>query len=153
MTLRQSVITRLNWPARTSFIHVEDVGRSIVAAMDNPPIPGVPKLHLLATESLTFAEVSQMFYSSQAIPYYPIGLPHPVWHGLGIAAHCFSRCFGGTLPSSIFNNFWRLDLIANPIFDCVHGDFQRLTGLSRYELLQRSLTLEPCSQTTLNPVQ
>jgi nucleoside-diphosphate-sugar epimerase len=127
---RRSVVSRLNWPALTGFVHVDDVVNGLLTTAGNPPPPGEPHFSLLATQTKTLQEVFQLLYQARGLPYRGLELPGKVWKGLG-KAHQVCRAGGFLLPPRLFNFLWRFDLVVNPIFHCdanaFVSDFRNLT--------------------------
>ncbi len=121
---RRSVVSRLDWPALTSFIHVDDVVAGLLKAADDPPPPGEPRTCLLATESRTLAEVARLIYRARGLPYAKMALPQGCWK---LLRHTHKLCRWGTgrLPAKLYNFVWRFNLLVNPVFHCDAGGFAR----------------------------
>jgi len=75
------------------------------------------RIVLLATESLTLREVSEMMHRVRELPFRPFNLPPAIWKRLA-ATHGLCRRFGRWLPANLFNLLWRLNLVVNPVFEC-----------------------------------
>lgn len=114
---RQTLASRLNWPGLTSFIHVDDVVSCLIEIGDTPPEPGQTRVHLLATESKTLAEVSALLYWAKGLAYRMVSLPKMTWRALQ-SVHWICRWGTNLLPARAFNALWRLNLIVNPVFHC-----------------------------------
>ena len=114
---RQSLVSRLNWPALTSFVYVEDVVACLLKAAGDPPQPGQTRVYLLAAESRTLAEVSQLLHLIKELPYRPISLQKAAWRLLSNTRH-LCRWGAGRLPAWLFNPVWRLNIVVNPVFNC-----------------------------------
>ncbi len=78
---------------------------------------GQIQIILLAAESLTLHDVSEMMYRARRIPFRPIDLPPNLWRILAVTHRCCSW-LGPCLPTKLFNLLWRTNLIVNPIFHC-----------------------------------
>ena len=113
----RSLVSRLNWPGLTSFIHVEDVATCLLKVADDPPEPGEARTYLLATESKTLADVAQLLYRARGLAYKMICLPMTAWR-LMRNVHRFCRLSAGRLPTFLFNQIWRFNMVVNPVFHC-----------------------------------
>jgi nucleoside-diphosphate-sugar epimerase len=113
----QTLVSRLDWPGLTSFIHVDDVVSCLMKIGDNPPSTGETRTYLLATESKTLAEVSRLLYWVQGLAYRMISLPTVAWNVLS-NAHRLCRWGAGSLPARIYNTLWRFNMVVNPVFHC-----------------------------------
>jgi nucleoside-diphosphate-sugar epimerase len=113
----QSLVSRLNWPGLTSFIHVDDVVNCLSSLADNPPEPGETRTYLLASESKTLAEVARLLYRVQGLTYRAIALPRAAWRLLR-HSHRLSRWGATRLPVKLYNALWRFDIAVNPVFHC-----------------------------------
>ncbi len=114
---RRSIVSRLNWPGLTSFIHVDDAVTCLLKTAKQPPPPGAPRVCLLATESQTLQNVSEMLYRAAGVPYRMIRLPPVFWRPLK-QAHAACRLAHGLLPVAWYNFLWRFNLVVNPVFHC-----------------------------------
>ena len=122
---RRSVVSRLNWPGLTSFIHVDDVVSCLLKTAKNPPDPGRPRVCLLAAESQTLQQVSEMLYCAQRIPYRAIRLPSAAWRLLK-SSHAVCRMTHGFVPVGWYNQLWRFNLVVNSVFNCDTRDLREL---------------------------
>jgi nucleoside-diphosphate-sugar epimerase len=114
---KRTIASRLDWPALTSFIHVDDVVSCLIGLKHNPPPAGETRTYLLATESKTLAQVSRMLYRAQGLVYGMISLPKAVWSLLS-NVHRLCRWGAGSLPAPFYNCLWRFNMVVNPVFHC-----------------------------------
>jgi len=115
--MKRSLASRLNWPALTSFIHVDDVVSCLLRVADDPPEPGKVRTYLLATESKTLADVACLLYRVHNLPYQRVALPGCGWKLCRIA-HKLCKWGAGWLPAWLYNFLWRFDVAVNPVFHC-----------------------------------
>lgn len=114
---RGTIASRLNWPGLTSFIHVQDVVECLLRVASNPPPSGQPRICLLATESGTLQDAARVTHAASDLPYQEVVLPQSIWRTLG-RVHELCRIAQKHLPPAIYNSFWRMNLVINPVFYC-----------------------------------
>lgn len=120
-----TVASRLDWPALTSFIHVDDVVKCLIKIGDHPPEPGMVCTYLLATESKTLADVSRLIHHSRGLEYRMVSLPKSTWRALANFDRSFCRWGAWALPTRIYNAVWRFNSIVNPVFHCDTSSMKR----------------------------
>ena len=108
---RGSLFTRLNWPGKTSIVHVDDVTQAIIYFCKNKiPKPGVSQIFILTGESLTMADISKIMHREMEIKYMPINLPSVFWQTAKFGRK-FIPNLESILPHFLYNPFWRASLI------------------------------------------
>lgn len=111
---KRSFLTSLNWPGKTSFIHVDDVAKIIVKIAEKPPEEGNYQLFILQSESPTLQQVSKLMHKKLGIEYNPINLPRGFW---GIVSYLrqYVRFLEPILPASLYNYAWRASLVVDNV--------------------------------------
>src|SRR5262249_26177689 len=107
---------RLNWPGRTSVLHVDDVAR-IMWTLGRDPRARNTLLCVASDENLTVAEVSIEVGKATGHPIKPIRLSDGLWSL--IKAVAWNRpllALMSRMPNSLWLPFWRLGLIADDGF-------------------------------------
>ncbi|MEP7146791.1 MAG: NAD-dependent epimerase/dehydratase family protein [bacterium] len=112
----KSFIPRLNWPGRTSLIHVNNVAQIITYFAKTKPDKSF-RIFVLSHEGLTLAEISLVLHRKLNIEYRPVKLPAILWSGLNLTVQK-SYLFEKILPGKLYNTFWRLNLIINDSLYC-----------------------------------
>ncbi len=124
LILKKSILSKINWPGKTSLIHVDDVANAILLLLKNPPKPGQPQEFILYSESLTLYEISHLMHNSLKIKYNQIALPKFFWE-LSKSIRIFIPLLEVILPSMLFNLFWRANLIVDNVLDCDTNKFKK----------------------------
>jgi len=108
-----SVIGRLDWPGRTSIIHVDDVGAAMIDLAGEPIAAG--EVYCLASdESLTVGELARRIGAATGHPVRPVAIPAVA---LGVARGLvWNRAMRAAVPSVGRLAFWRLSLIVSDGF-------------------------------------
>ncbi|MBI2600865.1 NAD(P)-dependent oxidoreductase [Candidatus Daviesbacteria bacterium] len=109
--------TRLNWPGKTSIVHVDDVAKALLMLLKKPPKPGQSELVLLSAESPTFSEIIKVMHEKMGYSYKPINLPAFFWKLLSNNRK-FILYLEKITPPSLYNLFWRLGLIVDDVIWC-----------------------------------
>jgi len=114
MIKKKSPITRINWPGKSSLIHVDDVVKALIFFSKRSPRPGIPEKYLLYSENLSIAEISQLLHKKMGIKYNPIKIPNYIWK-LARFGRRFIPPLEKYLPANLYNIFWRLSLIVDDV--------------------------------------
>lgn len=114
LALRGSWIGRVDWPARTGYIYVEDVVEAIVQLAQRPPPPGSCESYIMCTEHQTLATISEHIHRALGRPYRPIRLPPWVWKAASALTRR-KRLLQRVLPHGLYNVLWRVSLIVDPV--------------------------------------
>lgn len=113
--LKQTIIARLNWPGKTSIIHIDDVISAILHFVKNPALKKI-EIQLLSAESPTLSQVCKIMHKAMRVEYRPINLPNPFWQFAS-----FLRTFMPLLEKitspPVYNLFWRFSLIIDNVID------------------------------------
>lgn len=115
LALKQSFLSRMNWPGKMSLIHVDDMAELIYRASEAPPAPGEHELYIPSVEELTLADMSRKIHEAYGIPYKPANVPAFFWKSCAFFAarkHIFERL----LPHETYNRFWQACLLVNNEF-------------------------------------
>jgi dihydroflavonol-4-reductase len=108
-----SLLGRIDWPGRTSIIHVDDVADVMIDLAARPDAAG-EIVCLASDESHTVGEIARIVGRGVGHPVRPLPLPRLVW-GLGQAV-VWNRAVAAALPRSLQLSFWRLSLIISDGF-------------------------------------
>jgi len=111
-----SVIPRLNWPGKTSLIHVNNVVQ-IIAYFSKSKSKSQFQTFVLSHEGLSLAEISIVMHKKLNIEYKAVKLPGIFWFTLNLIIRK-SNLLEKTLPSKLYNTYWRLNLIVNDSLYC-----------------------------------
>lgn len=117
LIVKHSWLARLNWPGLTSLIYVDDVADALIMFSQKPPLPGKPELYLLASHSLSLAQISREMHSALEIPFKSINLPRLFWKFCSLGRK-YSSHLESILPPKIYNLFWRASLIVDDTLYC-----------------------------------
>ncbi len=113
---RKSIIPRLNWPGRTSLIHVNNVAQIITYFVRNKSETPF-QTFVLSHEGLTLAEISIILHRQLNMKYNVTKLPGVFWNALNSVIQK-SYFLERMLPGKFYNTFWRLNLIINDSLYC-----------------------------------
>ena len=125
-----ALLGRIEWPGRTSIIHVDDVAAVMIALSQRNDVAG--ETYCIASESPTVGELSQRIARVIHRPRVPLAIPGPVLALLRWIV--WSRTAGRFVPRSARLAFWRLSLIVSDGFWFDTSKFRRV-----YEKPLRSL--------------
>ena len=106
-----SIIPRLNWPGNTGLLNVDNAAEIITYFSLNRSKEKFSVFNL-SHESLTLSEISEILHRKLNKKYEPVKLPSLLWNLSGAIIQK-TPALEKILPSGIFNNLWRLNLILN----------------------------------------
>jgi nucleoside-diphosphate-sugar epimerase len=116
MAASQSILGRLDWPGRTSVIHVDDVAR-IVWTLGREPRAANRLLCVASDESLSVGAIAQAVGRATGKPLQPIHLSPGTWAMVKtIAWNRPLLAVMSRMPNQLWLPFWRLGLIADDGF-------------------------------------
>jgi nucleoside-diphosphate-sugar epimerase len=104
---------RLNWPGRTSIVHVDDAARIMLDLSDRPDAVN-QTLCVASDDQLTVADIARKLGARAGHPIDPIDLPRPIWTMVRWIA--WNRTVARLVPRSARVAHWRLGLIADDGF-------------------------------------
>ena len=107
------LLGRIDWPGRTSIVHVDDVAAAMIELSGMPEAAG-EVFCVASDESLTVGELARMVGRALGRPIRPVQIPRPLL-GLGRAI-VWNRTAAAVLPRSARLPFWRLSLIISDGF-------------------------------------
>jgi len=108
-----SLLGRLDWPGRTSIIHVDDVAAAMIELAGRPEAAG-EVFCIASDESLTVGELARGIGEAIGRPVRPIGIPGPL---IATARWLvWNRTVAAMVPVSGRLAFWRLSLIISDGF-------------------------------------
>lgn len=108
-----SLLGRLDWPGRTSIVHVDDVGAAMIELAGRPEAAG-EVFCVASDESLTVGELARGIGAAIGRPVRPIGIPRPL---VAVARWIvWNRAIGAMIPAAGRLAFWRLSLIISDGF-------------------------------------
>ncbi|MCB0728433.1 MAG: NAD-dependent epimerase/dehydratase family protein [Ignavibacteriae bacterium] len=117
-----SIISRLNWPGKTSLIHVDNVAQ-IITHLSSRKQSNKEQTIVLSHEGKTLSEISEVIHKKLNIEYKPIKLPNVFWKTSDMFVKR-SNSLENALPSKLYNTFWRLNLILNDSLYCKPDEFK-----------------------------
>ena len=108
-----SLLGRLDWPGRTSIVHVDDVGAAMIDLAGRPEAAG--EVYCVASdEALTVGELARRIGTAIGRPVQRVGVPALP---LAVARRIvWNRTIQGVVPSFGRLAFWRLSLIISDGF-------------------------------------
>ena len=106
-----SIIPRLNWPGKTGLLNVDNAAEIITYFSLNRSKEKLSVFNL-SHESLTLTEISEILHGKLSRKYEPVRLPSLLWKISGTIIQK-TPSLEKILPSGIYNNLWRLNLILN----------------------------------------
>jgi nucleoside-diphosphate-sugar epimerase len=106
------LLGRIDWPGRTSIIHVDDVVAVMVGLSQRPDASG--EIYCIASESPSVAELSERIARAMKRPRSPISIPRPA---LGLLRWLvWNKTADRLIPGAARLAFWRLSLIVSDGF-------------------------------------
>jgi nucleoside-diphosphate-sugar epimerase len=115
--LRRSLLSRMQWPGKTGFIHVADLAEVLVAIGELPPSSGHTETYLVQAETRSLADVSRSIHSALNVPFRPMKLPERFWRPVrrmcNLALH-----LKWSVPCSVYATWWRLRVACENVFWC-----------------------------------
>lgn len=120
LIIKKSLISRLNWPGRTGLIQVGDVVKILMELIEIIPQFKTPFIAIACTESLNMSQISEIMHHELNVNYRKINLPNYFWsysHLIGMLLPLLERI----MPPSIYNLFWRFNLVNQNTLDCKKG--------------------------------
>ncbi len=107
-----ALLGRIDWPGRTSIIHVDDVALVMIDLSQRADAAG--EIYCIASESPTVGELSKRISQLVNSPRRPIAIPSPV---LGtVRWMVWNRTASRLMPPAARLGFWRLSLIVSDGF-------------------------------------
>jgi len=108
-----SLLGRLDWPGRTSIVHVDDVAAAMIELAERPDAAG-EVFCIASDESLTVGELARGIGAAIGRPVRPIAIPGPL---VAIARWIvWNRAIAAMVPAAGRLAFWRLSLIISDGF-------------------------------------
>jgi nucleoside-diphosphate-sugar epimerase len=138
LILKNSILIRLNWPGKTSFVHVDDVAKAIVAIIKKPPRKGKAQLLILQAESFTLGQISKMLHRELGIKYKPIKLPQILWE-IAKFIRKYTYLSEKWVSSKTYNYIWRGSLIVDNVIYTKSNKILEVVPAFRYEKLKKHL--------------
>jgi nucleoside-diphosphate-sugar epimerase len=117
-----SVISKFNWPGKTSLIHVNNVAELLTFQALNENLKQYQTI-VLSHEGKSLSEISEIIHNKLNIKYDQIKLPAVFWKTSDMFVKR-SNYFENILPSNLYNTFWRLNLILNDSLYCKPDEFK-----------------------------
>lgn len=117
MIQKKSIITRINWPGKSSLIHVDDVVKTILFFSKRKAHPGDPEKYLLCAENLSISDISKILHKKMHIKYRPINLPRWFWQ-LVSKLRLLTVYFEKPLGANLYNYLWRSSIIIDDVVWC-----------------------------------
>jgi dihydroflavonol-4-reductase len=118
-----SLLGRIDWPGRTSIIHVDDVAAAMIELGKTPEAAG--EVYCLASdESMTVGELSRGIGAVVGRPVSPIVIPRPLV--AAIRSIVWNRAVQAAMPAAARVSFWRLSLIVSDGFWFDTAKFRRV---------------------------
>lgn len=137
-----ALLGRIEWPGRTSIIHVDDVAAVMIELSQRNDASG--EIYCIAAESPTVGELSQRIAQVIQRPRVPVVIPTPVLALMRWVV--WNRTAGRFVPHSARLPFWRLSLIVSDGFWFDTTKFRRV-----YEKPLRSLEQAGLSDPARDP--
>lgn len=132
--LKNSVVSRLNWPGLTGLVHVDDVAKVITMIANSPPQPGKIQTFLVYSENLSLSQISNILHKALKKIYKPVNLPDWFWKMCSNLRR-FIPIMEYFLPGRIYNFFWRTGLIVDDVIYCKSKKlFEKFPDWGRREL-------------------
>ena len=113
MASNGALLGRIDWPGRTSIIHVDDVAAAMIELGTSAEAAGA--VYCLASdESPTVGELARRIGDFVGRPVDPIAIPRPLLAMLRMMV--WNRALQSAIPSGARLSFWRLSLIVTDGF-------------------------------------
>ena len=108
-----ALLGRIDWPGRTSIIHVDDVAAAMIELGSSPA--AADDIYCVASdESPTVGELARRIGAFVGHPVSPIALPQPAL--TIVRAAVWNRAIQAAIPAGARLSFWRLSLIVSDGF-------------------------------------
>jgi nucleoside-diphosphate-sugar epimerase len=117
MISKKSIITRINWPGRSSLVHVDDVVKAILFFSKTKPKAGVSEKYLLCAENLSISDISKILHKNMHIKYRPINFPKWFWQ-IASKFRPLIPYFEKPLGTNLYNYLWRSSIIIDDVVWC-----------------------------------
>lgn len=114
---RQSFFFRLNWPGKTSLVHVDDVAGILVKIGSKSPRKEKHSLLIVSAESIRFDGINEKLYTALGISYQKVILPNFFWQAAAYL-RMYIPFLERFLPRQLYNFFWRSSLLVDNVIDC-----------------------------------
>ena len=123
--LRGSLLSRVAWPGKTGFIHVDDLVKVLLAVAELPPPSGQTTTYLVQAETRSLADVSRMIHARLHVPLRPLEISERLWRLIPKMC-CFALHLKGCVPCDLYAAWWRLRIASENVFWC---DTAKLRGV------------------------
>ena len=139
-----ALLTRVNWPGLTGFVHADDAVEALERLSERPPPPGASETYLVQTEAQALATVSAWLHRALDIPYRPVSLP-PIFWRIGSWVGRRKKWLEKALPLRLYNLLWRGSLLVDHVFWCQTDKLAQALPGWKPRLLEQTIheTLEP----------
>lgn len=125
LTNGNSLLSRINWPGKSSLIYVDDIANII---SKTPRILGSKKtkinIYNIDPERLSLSEIIKLFYQYKGINIQNINLPNFFWKYVSSTRKYIYKC-EYFLPNKIYNWLWRLSLLSENVIVSNNLNFVR----------------------------
>jgi nucleoside-diphosphate-sugar epimerase len=138
---RNSLLARLNWPGLTSFIHVDDVARALVALIKYPPEPSSYQTFILQSDYYNLQQIFKLIYKKLDKYYKPLKLPTKIWN-ITKFARKYIYLIEPLVPLNIYNYLWRASLIVDNVIFTKSDKIKTIIPSWKPKKLRKSLLLE-----------
>jgi nucleoside-diphosphate-sugar epimerase len=129
MAREDSLIARLDYPGKLSFVNVDDIAKILVLLSQRESPSGSAELFIPVGEVMTIAELIQSYYRAFGVAYRPIKLSNAFWRFCDRVATALYR-LEPVLPHALNNRIWQLGLVVGTAFHNESAKTQRvLPGL------------------------
>jgi len=123
--LTRSLLSRIPWPGKTGFIHVDDLVTVLLAVAEFPPPSGQTATYLVQAEARSLADVSRMIHTRLDAPFRPVEFSERAWRL--IRKMCYRALhLKGCVPCDLYAAWWRLRIASENVFWC---DKAKLRGV------------------------
>ena len=133
-----SVLGRIDWPGRTSIIHVDDVADAMIALAGRLESAG-ETFCVASDESLTINEIARAIGAAVGRPVDPIDIPIPLVNAARLVV--WNPALQAAMPRFARLPFWRLSLIVSDGFWFDTTKFRRVYTKPLKTLLEGLRTL------------
>ncbi len=120
----RSLLSRIPWPGKMGFIHVDDLAEVLLALSQLPPPDGQTETYLVRAEARSLAEVSRLMHSKLNVPFHAVKFPERAWRVLRKMC-CLALHLNGAVPCDMYAAWWRLRIASENVFWCDRAKLRR----------------------------
>lgn len=136
---KKSIFSRINWPGKTSIVHVDDAA-NIISMLVRKAKKTQENVFIVSAESISFAKINEILYSERKLKFRKIKLPLFFWTFSSFGRK-ITPFFENIFPPKLYNLIWRAGLLVDNVIDCKSVNLP--TVLPNYKFKRLVDTIKP----------